>query len=112
MIRVRLMSVAGGALLSVEDPETSSDASLSPVVRRFAEVQGGWAKIESVEDGGSAFRVFLPDGSGDGQIAEGDETGASDLHIVVEEQPDTWDKTAEQIMVQELHRLSELSAED
>jgi len=113
-IRVRLMSVEGGALLSVEDPEPSSDASLSPVVRRFAEVQGGWAKVESGEDGGSAFRVFLPDGSGDGQIAEGGEAGAgaSDLHIVVEDQPDTWDKTAEQIMVQELHRLSELSSED
>ena len=40
--------------------ETSSDASLSPVVSRFADVQGGWAKVESRPNGGSAFRVFLP----------------------------------------------------
>ncbi len=118
VVRVRLRSMDGGALLSVEDPETSSDASLSPVVRRFAEVQGGWAKVESVEEGGSAFRVFLPDGSGDGRTTDedgtttGDAATNPDLHIVVEGEPDTWDKTAEQIMVQELHRLSELAADD
>ena len=113
-IRVRLSSFEGGALLSVEDPETSSDASMSPVVRRFAEVQGGWAKVENVEEGGSAFRVFLPDGDGNGGVAQPTEEGASatDLHIVVENEPDTWDNTAEQIMVQELHRLSELAADD
>ncbi len=113
MIRVRLLSVDGGVMLSVEDPQTSSDASLSPVVRRFAEVQGGWAKVESVEDGGSAFRVFLPDGSAEATGDLGEANGdASDLRIVVEGQPDVWDKTAEALMVQELHRLSELSAED
>ncbi|MEO8477157.1 MAG: hypothetical protein ABI572_08915 [Actinomycetota bacterium] len=113
MIRVRLLSVEGGVMLSVEDPQTSSDASLSPVVRRFAEVQGGWAKVESVEDGGSAFRVFLPDGSADTTRELGEANGnVSDLRIVVEGQPDVWDKTAEALMVQELHRLSELSAED
>ena len=37
---------------------------MSPVVQRFAEVQGGWAKVESQESGGSAFAVFLPDGAG------------------------------------------------
>ena len=47
--------------ISVEDPETSSDASMSPVVRRFAEILGGWAKVESTERGGSSFRVFLPE---------------------------------------------------
>ena len=62
-ITVRLTPHEGGALLSVEDPEPSSDASLSPVVERFAEVQGGWATVESREEGGSAFRVFLPDGA-------------------------------------------------
>jgi signal transduction histidine kinase len=118
VVRVRLKSMDGGALLSVEDPETSSDASLSPVVRRFAEVQGGWAKVESVEGGGSAFRVFLPDGSGEGRTTDEDGTTTGDaepnpdLHIVVEGEPDTWDRTAEQIMVQELHRLSELAADD
>ena len=118
VVRIRLRTMDGGALLSVEDPEASSDASLSPVVRRFAEVQGGWAKVESVEEGGSAFRVFLPDGSGDGRTTDEDGTTTGeaatdpDLHIVVEGEPDTWDKTAEQIMVQELHRLSELGADD
>ena len=81
-------------------------------------MQGGWAKVESVEEGGSAFRVFLPDGSGDGRTTDEDGTTTGeaatdrDLHIVVEGEPDTWDKTAEQIMVQELHRLSELGADD
>jgi hypothetical protein len=50
-----------GALISVEDDEPSSDASLSPVVARFADVHGGWAIVESRPDGGSAFRVYLPD---------------------------------------------------
>ena len=40
-IVVRLTAADGGATLSVEDPEPSSDASVSPVVRRLAEVQGG-----------------------------------------------------------------------
>ncbi|MGZ4389864.1 MAG: hypothetical protein ACXVZL_10830, partial [Gaiellaceae bacterium] len=37
-ITVRLQQRDGGALFSVEDPEPSSDASMSPVVRRFAEL--------------------------------------------------------------------------
>jgi DNA repair exonuclease SbcCD ATPase subunit len=118
VVRIRLRAMDGGALLSVEDQETSSDASLSPVVRRFAEVQGGWARVESVEEGGSAFQVFLPDGSGEGRTTDedgtttGDAATNPDLPIVVEGEPDTWDKTAEQILVQELHRLSELAADD
>ena len=62
-IVVRLQQVAGGAQLSVEDPEPSSDASISPVVRRLIEVLGGSITAESREGGGSAFRVFLPDGT-------------------------------------------------
>jgi hypothetical protein len=81
------------------------------VVRRFAEVQGGRATVESVESGGSSFRVFLPDAAGHGPAEDADGTRA-DLHIVVEGEPDTWDRTAEQIMVQELHRLSELGADE
>jgi signal transduction histidine kinase len=108
-IRVRLKSVEGGAMLSVEDPEPSSDASLSPVVQRFAEIQGGWAKVESDEEGGSSFRVFLPVTEADAANGNGDGT---DLHILVEGQQEPWNKDAEQILVQELHRLSELSAED
>jgi DNA repair exonuclease SbcCD ATPase subunit len=111
LIRVRLHAADGGAIIAVEDPEPSSDASLSPVVRRFAEVQGGRATVESVESGGSSFRVFLPDAAGHGPAEDADGTRA-DLHIVVEGEPDTWDRTAEQIMVQELHRLSELGADE
>ena len=51
-------------LITVEDPEPSSDVSMSPVVQRFAEVQGGWATVESRDNGGSSFKVFLPDGAG------------------------------------------------
>jgi signal transduction histidine kinase len=98
-IVVRLASTDGGALLSVEDAETSSDASLSPVVKRFAEAHGGWAKVESRPDGGSAFRVFLPDGA----------PVSDDVKVLVDggQQPDVWDDSAEKILVQELHRLAE-----
>ncbi len=99
-IVVRLGTADGGALISVEDPEPSSDASLSPVVKRFAEAQGGWAKVESRPDGGSAFRVFLPDGS----------PARDEVRVLVEgeQQADVWDNSAEDILVQELHRLAEL----
>ena len=66
-ITVRLSAMEGGALISVEDPEPSSDGTLSPVITRFAEMQGGWTKIESRDGGGSAFRVFLPDGGPSGE---------------------------------------------
>ena len=59
-ITVRVAPKDDGALISVEDEEPSSDASLSPVVARFADVHGGWATVESRQGGGSAFRVFLP----------------------------------------------------
>ncbi|HSL12547.1 MAG TPA: hypothetical protein VLA82_14670 [Actinomycetota bacterium] len=97
-IVVRAVSSDGGALLSVEDGETSSDASLSPVVKRFAEAHGGWAKVEGRPDGGSAFRVFLPDGS----------PVSDDVKVLVDApQADVWDDSAEKILVQELHRLAE-----
>ena len=63
-ITVRLAAADGGAIIAVEDPEPSSDASLSPVVQRFAEVQAGWSTVESRDNGGSSFKVFLPDGAG------------------------------------------------
>jgi hypothetical protein len=59
-ITVRVAGKDEGALISVEDEEPSSDASMSPVVARFADVHGGWATVESRQGGGSAFRVFLP----------------------------------------------------
>jgi len=131
-ITVRLSPHEGGALISVEDPEPSSDASLSPVVQRLAEVQGGWAQVESRDAGGSAFRVFLPNGAkrpsepaadtaqdeavgGDVELPVPD-APADDLQIVVEEgreEPaESWGQSPEQLLVQELHRLSEITAED
>jgi signal transduction histidine kinase len=101
---VRLQPWEAGVLISVEDPEPSSDVSLSPVVKRFAEMQGGWAKVEGRDGGGSAFRVYLPDGAPPAEGAE--------LKIVVDAEQDVWDTSAEKILVQELHRLAELPGED
>jgi hypothetical protein len=98
-IVVRVAASQGGALISVEDAEASSDASMSPVVKRFAEAHGGWVKVESRPDGGSAFRVFLPDGA----------PVSDDVKVLVDGDPapDVWDDSAEKILVQELHRLAE-----
>jgi len=63
-ITVRLAGQDGGAMLTVEDKEPSSDGSISPVVVRLAHVMGGWAKVESRPNGGSSFRVFIPDANG------------------------------------------------
>jgi chromosome segregation ATPase len=123
-ITVRLAHSRGGVIISVEDMETSSDASLSPVVARFADVQGGWAKVEGRPNGGSAFRVFLPDHGAeglDGDLVDGpgdEEADGADrperltdaIEIVVgpeaveEEAYDPW--AAGQLLVQELHQLS------
>ena len=108
-ITVRLENHDGGALLSVEDPEPSSDASLSPVVQRFAEMQGGWAKVESGPEGGSAFRVFLPDGA---KASEDAPIVVADQEVEEAEEQEAWSPDGAQLLVQELHRLSEISAED
>ncbi|MGE5226344.1 MAG: hypothetical protein ACM3OO_05665 [Planctomycetaceae bacterium] len=115
-ITVRLQPRDGGALFSVEDPEPSSDASMSPVVRRFAELQGGWAKVETPEAGGSAFRVFIPDAEAT-QRAEQPPAQqlAPELRIVVEESAteEPWEAaSAEQILSRELRRLAELPADE
>ena len=108
-ITVRLQHVEGGGLISVEDGEPSSDASMSPVVKRFAEVLGGWAKVESSEGGGSSFRVFLPDAAAPEKAERADGAVTPALQIVVDEpgQQETWDPSAEQILSQELRRLAE-----
>ncbi len=114
-ITVRLQQLDGGALFSVEDPEPSSDVSMSPVVRRFAELQGGWVKVETPEDGGSAFRVFLPDaGAKQGAEQQPSEELAPELRIVVEEPAEErWEAaSAEQILSRELRRLAELPADE
>jgi hypothetical protein len=112
-ITVRVTAADGGALITVEDPEPSSDASLSPLVTRFAEVQGGWATVESRDNGGSSFKVFLPDGAGSERpVAETrpvTEATPEALHIVVDAvEPSSSEAGSE--LVQELHRLS--TAED
>jgi signal transduction histidine kinase len=108
-ITIRLQATEGGASITVSDPEPSSDVSISPVVQRFAQVQGGWARVESRDDGGSSFSVYLPDGAGTGAPAAATTAGDDALHIVVEgvESSASEDGTA---LVQELHRLS--TAED
>ncbi len=108
-ITIRLLQADGGGTIVVEDPEPSSDASMSPVVQRFAEVQGGWAKVESNGSGGSAFSVYLPDGAGIGDPAGGPGAGR-EVKVVVDEPMETWVPHDEKAMVDELHRLS--NAED
>lgn len=107
-ISIRLENVDGGAQIIVEDPEPSSDASLSPVVERFAEVQGGWARVESRESGGSSFKVFLPDGAGLGERPTG--AGRGNVKVVVDDPSVSWENHDSPAMVEELHRLS--TAED
>ena len=109
---MRLSASEGGAQIAVEDPEPSSDASLSPVVQRFAEVQGGRATVESREDGGSSFKVFLPDGAGvetpGGRGAASDQVAPDDegaLHIVVDGVQESASANGS-VLVDELHRLS------
>ena len=106
-ITVRLEAADGGALIAVDDPEPSSDASLSPVVQRFAEVQSGWSTVESRDNGGSSFKVFLPDGAGTERPPAGPMSDS--LHIVVES-GETSALADGDALVQELHRLS--SADD
>ena len=100
--------------------------SISPVVRRLAEIQGGSVIAESREGGGSAFRVFLPDGAmpvpegatpgtegADGAPAE----QGQEVHIVVgdtpqEEDDDPWEaEAAHQVLAAELRRLAQMGDE-
>jgi hypothetical protein len=108
-ITVRLLHERGGALIVVEDAEASSETSLSPMVRRLAEVQGGWAKIEPREGGGSSFTVFLPAGGTAGPVAsepEDDTSAPEPVTDEVEHDPNHWVK-AEQALVRELRQLSQ-----
>jgi signal transduction histidine kinase len=111
-IVVRLQRADGGALLSVEDPEPSSDASISPVVRRLAEAHGGTVKAESRDGGGSAFRVFLPDPE-----VQTDGAAAPDVKILVDEaggqpQDEPWEaEAAHQQLAAELRRHAELQTD-
>jgi len=124
-IVVRLQQVEGGAQLSVEDPEPSSDATISPIVRRLTEVLGGTITAESREGGGSAFRVFLPNTDADVRAIA---ATPPDVQIVVEPSPEQeqepapaptqvaasaedepWEaETAHRQLAAELRRLAEL----
>jgi chromosome segregation ATPase len=118
-IIVRLQSMDGGALLSVEDPGPPTEAVISPVVRRFAEVQGGWAKIEARENGGTAFRVFLPDAASPIRQSSGAPHDlAPELQIVVDDATDavqpeeSFEAQAGRILSEELRRLAERNSRD
>jgi hypothetical protein len=110
-ITVRLLRDKAGAVIVVEDSQASSEISLSPMVRRLAELQGGWAKVEGREGGGSAFQVFLPvNGPGTNAGAAGDEPEGQEpsepAETPVEEDPNHW-VNAEQALVRELRQLSQ-----
>ncbi len=116
-ITVRLQPAQGGALLAVEDPEPSSDASMSPVVRRLVELQGGWAKVESRDGGGSVFRVLLADAEAPPVTRPDVDATAPALQIVIDDgaaaAADGWEPAAaERILSQELRRLAELPADE
>jgi hypothetical protein len=118
---VRLAQSPDGVVLSVEDPEPASDAAMSPVVRRLAEIQGGSAEVVGRDGGGSAFTVHLPDlanglpradrptDASEADVAAGEPR--EDPPIVVDEVPATIEPTAEQILSQELRRLAEAESE-
>lgn len=120
-IIVRVQSTSGGALMSVEDPGEATEVGVSPMVRRLAEIQGGWLTVEEPEGGGAAFRVFLPDGAtpraSDGEspalqiTVDGLETDEQEPEQpAVEEQP--WEaEAAHQELAAELRRFAQLESE-
>ena len=106
-ITLRLIRDKGGALIVVEDSESSVEISLSPMVRRLAEVQGGWAKVAPREGGGAAFQVFLPAGGpGGAPPPEVESVDGEPEPEPVEDEPNHWVK-AEQALVRELRELSQ-----
>jgi signal transduction histidine kinase len=118
-IVVRLQQVEGGAQLSVEDPEPSSDGSISPMVRKLVEVLGGTIKAESRDGGGSAFRVILPDGEPgvrttsaappDVQIMVDGETTPEAPAAAAAPQDEPWEaEAAHKQLAAELRRIAEL----
>jgi hypothetical protein len=107
-ITVRLIRDRGGALIVVEDAASSAEISLSPMIRRLAEVQGGWAKVAPRDGGGAAFQVFLPaTGAGASASESGEAPGEGEEPVAaVKDEPNHWVK-AEQALVAELRELSQ-----
>jgi hypothetical protein len=104
-ITVRLIRDKGGARIVVEDAGSASEIAPGPVVRRLAEVQGGWAKVEPREGGGAAFQVFLPAGGPGGAPAPASDE-SEQVADVVKDEPNHWVQ-AEQALVRELRELSQ-----
>ncbi|MDQ4108164.1 MAG: ATP-binding protein, partial [Actinomycetota bacterium] len=102
-ITVRLIREKTGASIVVEDDTSTSEAALSPMVRRLAEVQGGWAKVAPRDGGGAAFQVFLPAAGSGGEPEAESKDGDQ---VVVEDEPNHWVK-AERALVRELRELSQ-----
>ncbi len=111
-IVVRLQSFEGGALLSVEEPGEATETGISAVVRRFVEIQGGWIKAEPT-DGGSAVRVYLPDGGGTGGATEPSPALQITVEAVEPEEPEeTWEaEAAHQELAGELRRFAQLQGD-
>jgi hypothetical protein len=106
-IVVRLQHVDAGAIISVEDPGEASEAAISPVVRRFAEIQGGWIKAEALDGGGAAFRVFLPDGAGTGATAPALQITVDEPEAGAEPDGEVWEaEAAHQTLAAELRRVA------
>jgi hypothetical protein len=106
-------------MIVVEEPEAVSEAALSPMVRRLADVQGGWAKVGDRDGGGTSFQVFLPATDRSGSLVEptNDEAapaaekpqGTDAEADAPAEDPNHWVK-AEQALVAELRQLSQNKA--
>jgi hypothetical protein len=110
-IVVRLQQTEGGALLSVEDPGEPTESAISPVVLRFAELQGGWIKAEATESG-TAFRVFLPDGAGTGATAQESPALQITVDALEAEAEDTWEaESAHQELAAELRRFAQMESD-
>jgi hypothetical protein len=103
-VTVRLLREKTGAMIVVEDEAPTSEAALSPLVRRLAELQGGSAKVGPRQGGGSEARVFLPAGAGASTVEEPVEPAADARPP--DEDPNHWVK-AEQALVRELRELSQ-----
>lgn len=111
-ITVRLLRDKEGVMIVVEEPEAASEAALSPMVRRLADVQGGWAKVGDRDGGGTSFQVFLPATDREAFEATEDEIAPAEPAAdgsAPEEDPNHWVK-AEQALVAELRQLSQNKA--
>jgi chromosome segregation ATPase len=107
-ITVRLIREKTGATIVIE--VDAAEVSLSPMMRRLAEVQGGWAKAGARDGGGSEVRVFLPAGGAAGSAPEEpapvEPIAETPSDLAPEEDPNHWVK-AEQALVRELRELSQ-----